>query len=146
MCDGDGAHLCEDVLAMEITLGMEIVLRVPNLSYILQGEDTVYFKELKVEWRIHMFKASNELNKIKKTAVVTSKPISFEHLMLCYMAAWDKAFGCVMRNRRRWELEGIVPFNRYAMWRKRGFSAPGKLTLGRSSWKGSSIATDTPNG
>ncbi len=44
VCDGVETHLCEDVLDKAIELGMEIVLRVPNLSYILQGEDIINFK------------------------------------------------------------------------------------------------------
>ena len=44
VCDGVGSHLCFSVVEKAIELGMEILLRVPNLSYILQGEDTVNFK------------------------------------------------------------------------------------------------------
>ncbi len=40
VCDGVGTHLCFAVFEKAIELGMEILLRVPNLSYILQGEDT----------------------------------------------------------------------------------------------------------
>ena len=44
ICDGVGSHLCFAVIEKAIELGMEILLRVPNLSFVLQGEDTVNFK------------------------------------------------------------------------------------------------------
>jgi hypothetical protein len=47
--DGVGSHLRYNVIKKNIELGMEIFLRVPNLSFVLQGEDTVNFKELKAE-------------------------------------------------------------------------------------------------
>ena len=49
VCDGVGTHLSANVLLTTVRLGMEILLVTPNLSYILQGEDTVSFKELKAE-------------------------------------------------------------------------------------------------
>ncbi len=36
--------MCFVVVEKAIELGLEILLRVPNLSYVLQGEDTVNFK------------------------------------------------------------------------------------------------------
>ena len=36
--------MCFTVVEKAIELGMEILLRVPNPSYILQGEDTINFK------------------------------------------------------------------------------------------------------
>ncbi len=44
VCYGVGSHLCFVVVEKAIELGLEILLRVPNLSYGLQGEDTVNFK------------------------------------------------------------------------------------------------------
>jgi hypothetical protein len=44
VCDGVGSHLCYNVIEKAIELGMEILLRVPNLGFVLQGEDTVDFK------------------------------------------------------------------------------------------------------
>ena len=44
ICDGDGTHLAYSVVKRAIELGLEIVLRVPHLSWVLQGEDTVNFK------------------------------------------------------------------------------------------------------
>ena len=60
---------------------MEILLRTPNLSYILQEEDTANFKELKAEWRIQKYKASNKLNKDRKTNLVLIKSLGFKHLI-----------------------------------------------------------------
>jgi hypothetical protein len=89
--------LCENVLGKAIALGMETILKLPDISFVLQGEDTD--------------KASNELKKDTETAVVPTKPLGFEHRRPCFKPAWDKAFGCMMRNRRGWELEGTYhPF------------------------------------
>ena len=44
ICDGVGTHLGYHVVKMAIELGIEIMLRVPHLSFVLQGEDTVNFK------------------------------------------------------------------------------------------------------
>ncbi len=100
VCDGVGTHLGANVLLTTVRLGMEILLITPNLSYILQGEDTVNFKELKAEWRIQKYKASNELNKDRKTDLVPIQSLGFEHLMQCFKPAWDKAFGSAMRDKR----------------------------------------------
>ena len=47
-CDGVGTHLGITVLETAIELGLEIVLRVPHLSFRLQGEDTHNFGPMKV--------------------------------------------------------------------------------------------------
>ena len=44
VCDGVGSHLCFTVVEKAIELGIEILLRVPNPSYVLQGEGTLNFK------------------------------------------------------------------------------------------------------
>jgi hypothetical protein len=43
MCDWVGTHIGFVVLETAVELGLEIVLRVPYLSFCLQGEDTVTF-------------------------------------------------------------------------------------------------------
>jgi hypothetical protein len=43
-----GTHLGITVLEAAVDLGLEICLRVPHLSHILQGKDTVNFGPLKV--------------------------------------------------------------------------------------------------
>ena len=55
--DGVGTHVGFFALESAISLGLEIVLRVPNLSYILQGEDTVNFRTFKVNWKRAVSKA-----------------------------------------------------------------------------------------
>ena len=45
-CDGVGTHLGYSVVMKALELGLEILLQVPHLSYALQEEDTVNFKEL----------------------------------------------------------------------------------------------------
>ncbi len=39
------------VVMKALDLGLEILVRVPHLSHIFEGEDTVNFKELKAHWR-----------------------------------------------------------------------------------------------
>lgn len=46
--DGVGTHVGFYALEAAISCGLEIVLRVPNLSFVLQGEDTVNFRTFKV--------------------------------------------------------------------------------------------------
>ena len=48
VCDSVGTHTGMNVLRKIVELGCECVLRVPNLSYVLQGEDTTNFKDVKV--------------------------------------------------------------------------------------------------
>jgi hypothetical protein len=48
ICDGTGTQIGFSVLEAAVELGIEIVLRVPHLSFRLQGEDTVNFGVLKV--------------------------------------------------------------------------------------------------
>ncbi len=38
--------------------------------------------------------------------------------MPCFELAWDKAF-TVVRNLKGWRIEGLIPFNRNALWKKR---------------------------
>ncbi len=44
ICDGVGTHLAYAVVKRAVELGLEIVVRAPHLSNVLQGEDTVNFK------------------------------------------------------------------------------------------------------
>jgi hypothetical protein len=50
ICDCVGTHLGY-VVHKSLDLGMEILVRVPDFSFALHGEDTVNFKELKYNWR-----------------------------------------------------------------------------------------------
>jgi hypothetical protein len=52
ICDGVGTHIGYYVLKTAVELGIEILLRVPNLSFALKGEDLINFKELKAQWRM----------------------------------------------------------------------------------------------
>lgn len=54
VCDGVGTHTGMQVLTRMVALGCECILRVPNLSFVLQGEDTVNFKELKAGALIYL--------------------------------------------------------------------------------------------
>ena len=47
ICNGVGTHLGYSVVKKAVEMVLAIVLRVPHLSHIMQGEDTVNTKELK---------------------------------------------------------------------------------------------------
>ena len=57
-CDGVGTHLGITVLETAIEMGAEVILRVPHLSFVLQGEDTINFGPLKVSY--NCISATNE--------------------------------------------------------------------------------------
>jgi hypothetical protein len=117
-----------------------------EFEFILQGGDRVNFKELKAEWRIQKYLAFNEFNKDRKTALVSIKSLDFKHLMQCFKPTWNKTFGFVMRNKRGWELEGTILFNRYALWQKIGFPAPERRTKELSlSWRASTNIYNAPS-
>jgi hypothetical protein len=44
ICDGVGIHLGYHVVKKALELGMEFLLRVHHLNFVLQGEETVNFK------------------------------------------------------------------------------------------------------
>jgi hypothetical protein len=48
ICDGVGVHVGISVLEEAIKRGIEILMRVPNLNFGLQGEDLISFLVLKV--------------------------------------------------------------------------------------------------
>jgi hypothetical protein len=110
---------------------MKILLRVPNLSFVLQGEDTVNFKELKEEWRVQKTRLFTELNKDRQTHRVGHRALKWEHFMPCFKPAWDNGF-TVERHIKGWRLEGLIPFNRNALWRKHASNAM-PLSLLRAS-------------
>ena len=118
VCDGVGTHMTLAALETAVDLGLEIVLRVPNLRFVLQGEDTINFKELKAEWRNQKIRQFTALNKDRKTLLNSFKPLDFTHFIPCFLAAWLKAFTREL-NLRGWELEGLIPFTRNAFWKKR---------------------------
>ncbi len=51
ICDGVGTHLGYKVVMKALELALEMFVRVPHLSHILQGEDTVNIKVLKAHMR-----------------------------------------------------------------------------------------------
>ena len=42
--------------------------------------------------------------------------------MQCFKPAWDRGF-TKERNLKGWRIEGLIPFNRNAYWRKKGTTA-----------------------
>ena len=133
VCDGVGTHLCFTVIEKAIELGMEILLRVPNLSFVLQGEDTVNFKEVKAEGRIQKIRMFSELNKDRLVHLHGLKALTWEHFMICFLPAWRVGF-TKDRNEKGWRIEGLIPFNRNALWRKRGAAPPESIS---PSWRAS---------
>lgn len=118
ICDGVGSHLTLAVLERAVELGMEILLRVPNLSFILQGEDTVNFKELKAEFRLQKAAKFRKLNDGRRTDASPYIPLGYEHLMECFLPAHTKAF-TKERNMMGWQIEGVIPFTKKQWWKKK---------------------------
>jgi len=87
ICDGVGIHLGYDVVTKAIDLGPGILLRVPNLSFALQGEDTLNFKELKFHWRKNKYKKFTEINPLTTTARVHFNAFGFDHFTPCFTSA-----------------------------------------------------------
>ena len=63
--------------------------------------------------------------------------------MQCFKPAWDHGF-TVDRNLKGWRLEGLIPFNRNALWRKHSSNAK-PLSLFRASTGHSAIAAAIPS-
>jgi hypothetical protein len=89
ICDGVGTPIGYNVLMTALGLGIEVLLRVPNLSFALQGEDLVNFKELKAHWQIQKTKMATKLNVNLKSKKFTS--LDFHRFMRCFKPLWDKA-------------------------------------------------------
>ena len=133
VCDGVGTHICYDVIERAIKFGMEILLRVPNLSFALQGEDLINFKETKAEFRVQKTQMFTQINKDRKTAFGGHKALGWEHFIKCFKPAFDKSF-TVDKNKKGWYYEGLIPFTRYALWRKLGASSMETIS---PSWRAS---------
>ena len=131
VCDGVGTHLCYQVIERAIKCGLEILLRVPNLSFVLQGEDVINFKDTKAEWRVEKTKMFTSLNKDRKTAYGAHRALGWEHFIICFKPAFDKSF-TIERNLKGWRYEGLIPFNRHAFWRKVGAASPDEMD---PSWR-----------
>ena len=119
ICYGVGTHLGYNDVMKALELGLEILLRVPHLSHILQGEDTVNFKELRAHWRRNKTVTYTKINPPTSTARCAFTSLGFRHFMPCFKPAWDHAF-THPRNLEGWRLEGIIPFTRAALWKHRG--------------------------
>ncbi len=116
-CDGVGVHLTLQMVEKAIELGIEIIiLRVPNLSFVLQGEDTMNFKELKADSRNRKVEEFKRINGGRRTKYASYVPLDFQHFMKCFKPAWDKAV-TVDLNMAGWRHEGTIPFTQHAFWR-----------------------------
>jgi hypothetical protein len=83
---------------------LQIGLRVLNLSFALQGEDWINFKELKAHWRMHKTKIATSLNVNVKTKNLTS--IDFKLFMSCFKLAWEL-------NIDSWRIGGNIPLDKH---------------------------------
>ena len=133
VCDGVGTHICYEVIERAIKGGMEILLRVPNLSFALQGEDIENFKDTKAEFRKEKTQMFTAINKDRKTAFGGHRALGWEHFIVCFKPAFDKSF-TVVKNKRGWRYEGLIPFTRYAFWKKIGAASPETID---PSWRAS---------
>ncbi len=84
-----------------------------------------------------------ELNKDTQTHRYGHKTFKWEHFMQCSKHAWENSF-TVERNLKGWCIEGLIPFNRNALWRKKEALSK-HLTIFRASRGHSAIAADIPS-
>ena len=84
-----------------------------------------------------------ELNKDRQTHRYGHKVLKWEHFMQSFKPAWEHGF-TVERNLKEWRLEGMIPFNRNALWRKKEALAK-HLAIFRASTGHSDIAADIPS-
>jgi len=142
ICDGVGTHIGINVVMKAVELGLEILLRVPHLSNILQGEDTLNFKELKFHWRKNKYRKFTELNPLTSTTRVQYNSLGYGHFMACFKPAWDIAFTKKL-NIDGWRVEGTIPFNRYQLWKARGAPPPDSVDLQDYTWTSTSASSLT---
>jgi hypothetical protein len=74
---------------------------------------------LKAHWQKNKWKACNENNANRASHKTPLKDLGFQNYMPCFFPAWERAF-TIEANMKGWAIEGIIPFNRNALWRKRG--------------------------
>lgn len=117
VCDGVGTHCGLTVVEKALELGLEILLRVPNLSWVLQGEDTVNFAKLKARWRREKHEMFRRLNEHRRTDKASYVALGYEHMMRMFRVAFREAFPRAS-NLEGWALEGIIPFTKHQLWRK----------------------------
>jgi len=78
---------------------------------------------LKALWRKNKWKSYNEINANKLSHKTPLKDSGFNNFMPCFKPAWDRAFS-FEANMKRCAIEGVVPYNRRALWRKREAPKP----------------------
>ena len=84
ICDGLGTYIGLNVVLKTDELGLACLLREPHLSNILQGEDTVNFKELKLHWRKNKYRKFTTLNPITSTTRVQNNSLDYDNFMACF--------------------------------------------------------------
>jgi hypothetical protein len=88
---------------------------------------------LKAHWRKNKWKAYNEIIANRLSHKTPLKDLGFNHFMQCFKPAWDRAFN-IEANMKGWAIEGIIPYTRRALWRKRGAPKPDSPELPNFSW------------
>ena len=123
ICDGVGSHITLPVLELFAELGIEVILRVPNLSCRLQGEDLISFLLLKGDFRVEKTKKFVAINKGRLQQEEQELPapllaLGHQHLVECFFKPWHNAFQ-PDKNEMGWKLEGVVPFTKTVLWKYR---------------------------
>jgi hypothetical protein len=95
-----------------------VVVVVASTNTNTNAYDVCDSYELKVEWRHQKTRMFTKLNKDRQVHISGHKVLTWEHMMPCFKPARDKGF-TVERNIRGWRMEGMIPFNRNALWAKR---------------------------
>ena len=78
----------------------------------------ICFYMLQAEWRRQKADTFTVLNAGRISRFTDYTPLNFDHLVPCFRPAIEMGF-TRERNLKGWRIEGLIPFNRSCLWKKR---------------------------
>ena len=93
-----------------IKCGLEILVRLPHTSHVLQIEDVVTFRSLK-----NQFRAANAALIIHQEMTLRVLVIKREHMLHLQKRPWEATF-CREKVVTAWKVTGYVPFTHQVYW------------------------------
>lgn len=90
--------------------GLEIIVRPPHTTHVLQPEDVVSFRPLKIA-----FRAAKAKLLIDQGLKGHKVGITGEHMLGLLKVAWESAF-CREKVVQAWKVTGYIPFTRRVYW------------------------------
>jgi hypothetical protein len=116
--DGVYTHIHLDVLLWMQKHHYVLMLKVPYLSFVLQGCDVKGgpFRRIKPEWRVKLQQRlrAKRLGSLQTNAA-SAVSLGFEDIIPCLREAWMKAF-TQEKLAKTWATIGIYPFTCRALW------------------------------